>query len=61
MESFQVIEVDEGINQAVLSGLSCWRELRGGGAAEHPALLAVSPKASTLTSMETTMVSLCNV
>lgn len=46
MESFQVIEVDEGIRRAVLSGLSCWRELRGECAAEHPALLAISPKAA---------------
>ena len=46
MKSFQVIEVDEGINQAVLCGLSGWRELRGEYAAEHPALLAISPKAA---------------
>lgn len=46
MESFQVIEMDEGINRAVLWGLSCWRELRGECSAEHPALLAISPKAA---------------
>ena len=46
MESFQIVEMGEGINQAVLRGLSCWREVQGKCAAEHPALLAISPRAA---------------
>lgn len=46
MESFQVVELDEGIKPAVLQGLAQWKALQADCAAERPALLAISPKAA---------------
>lgn len=47
MECFQVLEAGEGIEAAILRGLSARGGLRGRCASEnHPALLVVSPKAA---------------
>lgn len=46
MESFQVVELGEGIKTAVLQGLSQWKAMQADCAVEHPALLAISPKAA---------------
>ena len=47
MECFQVLEAGEGIEAAILRGLSARGGLRGRCASEdHPALLVVSPRAA---------------
>ncbi|MCI8304944.1 MAG: hypothetical protein HFF52_10045 [Lawsonibacter sp.] len=47
MECFQVLEAGEGIERAILRGLSARGGLRGRCAnGNHPALLVVSPKAA---------------
>lgn len=46
MSSFQVIEMNEGIERAVRSGLSRWKNLQADAAQEHPALVAISPDAA---------------
>ena len=45
MEYFQVVETGEGIEGAILRGLSGRRRAWAGGSGQHPALLVVSPGA----------------
>lgn len=46
MEYFQVVETGEGIEGAILRGLSGRRRAWAGGSGQHPALLVVSPGAA---------------
>lgn len=47
MSCFQVLEENEGIEEAILRGLSPWRiEQIPHGGEDHPALMVVSPRAA---------------